>query len=57
MWTVVAVLAAWSVASLAVATLLGGVIALRRRDTALEAGRVHSLDGTDSRLAIPAFVS
>lgn len=57
MLTVAAVLAVWSLASVAVAALLGGVLTLRRRDRALEAGRVHSLDLTEAYLPQPASAS
>ena len=52
MLTVVAVLALWSLASVAFGVLVGGVVRLRGRDRALEAGRVHSLD-----LAAPALTA
>ena len=44
MLTVVAVLVLWFLASVAFGVLVGGVVRLRGRDRAFEAGRVHSLD-------------
>ena len=44
MLTVVAVLGLWFLASVAFGVLLGGVVRLRGRDRAFEAGRVHPLD-------------
>jgi hypothetical protein len=47
---VAAVLVAWCVVSVGVAVLLGGVLGLRRRDLALETGRVHALEPADGAL-------
>ncbi len=48
---VVAVLALWFLASVAFGVLVGGVVRLRGRDRAFEAGRVHSLDLTAPALS------
>jgi hypothetical protein len=55
--TVVAVLALWSLASVALGATLGGVITLRGRDRALEAGRVHSLDSLDLPVTAPPLAA
>ena len=57
MLTVAVVLAVSVPRLVAVAALLGGVLTLRRRDRALEAGRVHSLDLTEAYLPQPASAS
>lgn len=56
MWTLVAVLVVWSIVSLVAGVILGGVVALRRRDLGLEAGRLHPWDAVDYRLVTPVPV-
>jgi hypothetical protein len=55
--TVVAVIAVWFLASVALGVLVGGVVRLRGRDRAFEAGRVHSLDLTTPAPVLSASVS
>lgn len=53
MWTVVAVLAIWSLLSLGLALLVGGIVGLRDRVLDLEGERVSPVS-VPQRLAVPS---